>query len=250
VFLDAFNIEVNTVNKAIPAGFYYLRHSFLGLSLIDTLEAAVLTEAPNAEWYVNEGRKAYLEPRAGEPVAIDWLSSIVARNLVGYDANMPSQETPYEAANVSPLLFSPGFVGTPETLLGTPGFVVNDMSRQASADGSVVQVTTFSEQVQQRVSWTHILAERMRVDAGLVGGGTWHEWHEQSAKLGFSLRYYQEQAEVDGSVVKVTWDDTASNSHGPYSLASDRPRAYGRVVRTADLYSPLDIRLLQVAEYP
>jgi hypothetical protein len=76
VFLDSFNIEVNTVNKAIPAGFYYLRHTFIGQSLIDTLEAAVLTEAPNAEWFVTEGRKAYLEPRVGEPVAIDWLSSM------------------------------------------------------------------------------------------------------------------------------------------------------------------------------
>lgn len=242
-------IQVNGVNVSVPGGNLYLRSAVAVLSLIDIVETAIQTEVPTATLFLTEGRTVRLLPTGGNPVEIDWLSNLTLRDALGYAANLASQDTPHDAPNVSPLLFSPGFTATPETLLDTSGYVTNDQSRMASADGTELQVTTFFEQVQQRLSWTHILAERMRVANSVDGGGTFFEFHEQSSKLGFSMRYYQEQTEVASSTTAVTWDDSVDNSHGPYILKRTMPRAYSRVVRNADLYSTLTMGLAVVAEY-
>lgn len=249
IYLDAFTFEVNGVNKNVSAGYYYLRHATASLSLIDTLLTQVQTEAAGADWYVTEGRTVRLEPQAAQNVAIDWLSATNVRNLLGYTGNMASQDTPYDAANVSPLLWSPGYVAIPATVLGTAGYVTNDLSIMVSADGTDALTDFHYSQVWQDLSWTHVDAARMRVDDGSTGGGTFHQFHEQCAKLGYSIRYYEQIDEADASTTAVTWDDTTANSHGPFRLRRVDPRWYARVVSNADLYSPLDLSLMQVSEY-
>lgn len=249
IYLDAFTVTVNGNAKAIAAGYYYLRHATALLSLIDTLEDAVQTEAAGATWRITEGRLARLVPQAAQPVSINWGSATNVRDLLGYTGNKASDDTPYAATNVSPLLWSPGYVAIPATLLGTAGYITNDQSRFISADGTTALTDHHATQTWQELEWTEVLAERMRTDDSTTGGGTFHQWHEQSAKLGYSFRYYEEIDETDGSTTAVTWDDGTANSFGPYRLRSVDPQWYRRVIANADLYSSLSLPLMRVTEY-
>lgn len=248
VQLESSGIEVNGVN--VPtSGRYYLRHSNAALSLLDYVQGRIQTEVAPASLFLTEDRRVRLTTTAGNPVAIDWLSNTTLRDLLGFTANLASSETARSATNVSPLLWSPGWVATPETRLGTAGWVQTDATRHASADGTRTLVSTYYTQVRQVLSWTEVEVDRMRVDAATDGGGTFHEFYERCLKLGMACRWYVEQTEVDGSTTAVTWDDSATNSFGPYALVEDNPRYYSRVVSNADLYSPLDLELMQITEY-
>lgn len=249
VRLDASNIEVNGNNEVTSAGYWYLRHSSPVVSLIDHFETLIHTQAPNATVFITEGRRVRIEPDAGEPVGIDWLSNTTLRDLLGFTGNITESEDPATATNISPLLWSPGFPATPDTVLGTPGYVVRDQTTQVSADGTQAQTTSYYSQNHQDLRWTEVMAERMRVAEGTDGGGTFHELYEQSLVLGYSCRYYEQVTEVDGSNTAVTWDDSSDNSFGPYVLRQRNPRWYRRAVRNADAYSPLTLQLMQVAEY-
>lgn len=246
-FLEAVNIEVNGNPQAVAGGYRYLRSDNAALSLIAAFEDAIQEEEATAVVTITRGR--HVRITADNAVSVDWLSATTLRDLLGFTGNL-SSGTSHVAPNVSPLLWSPGWPATPETLLGTAGYVTNDQSRMVSADGTRVLVTSYYEQVHQDLSWTHILAERLRVAAGVAGGGTFHELHEQSLKLGYSVRYYETIDEEDGDdATAVTWDDTADNSFGPYVLRSVDPRWYRRVLENADLYGSITLPLMQVAEY-
>lgn len=248
IFLTAFNIEVNGVNKAFGSGYYYLRHATAALSLIDALETALQTEAAGAEWYVTEDRTVRLQPLGGQPVAIDWLSSTNVRDLVGYAGNQASSDAAYDAPNVSPMLWSPGWLAIPETILGTAGYATNDHTTMVSADGTVALTDHFYSQVWQNLSWSHILVDRMRASG--TGGGTFHELYEQFLKLGYSVRYYESISEADGSMTAVTWDDSSTNSFGAYRLRPGfSPRWYARAIASADIASPMELPLMQVDDY-
>ena len=247
--LEASGIEVNGVNVATPGGTLYLRSENPLLSLIDLLTTAIQTQVPTAELVVTQGRRVRLVPTLGDPISIDWLANTTIRDLLGFTGLLASSDSPRTATNVSPLLWSPGWVATPETLLGTAGWVQTDATHHVSADGRRKLATTYYEQVQQDLSWSVILAERLRVDAATDGGGTFHEFYEQVLKRGMSIRWYVEQLEADGSNTAVTWDDSATNSFGPYVLREADARWYRRVLDNADLYGSLALPLMQVAEY-
>jgi hypothetical protein len=249
VRIEAGNIEVNGNNHVTPAGTYYLRHANDALSLLEIVEDLIQLEEATATLFVTENRTLRLLPTAGNPVSIDWLSNTALRDLLGWTANLASSDDPHDAPNVSPLLWSPGWVATPATLLGTDGYVVTDATRHVSTDGLRTFVTTYYEQVQQDLAWTEVLAERLRVPMDEDGGGTFHEFYEQVLKRGYSIRYYEEQTEVDGSTTAVVWNDAVTNSFGPYVLREADPRWYRRVIANADLYGSLELPLMQVAEY-
>lgn len=248
-YLDAFSFQVNGNNKTVSAGYYYLRHATAGLSLIDQIEAEIQTEAANCNLFISESRLVRIEPQAAQPVAIDWLSATDVRNFLGFTGNRASSDTAENATNVSPLLWSPGYLATPATVLGTAGYITNDQSVFVSADGTTSLTDQYATQTWQDLSWTDIVAARMRVDDTATGGGTFHQFHEQSAKLGYSFRYYEQVSEDDTSNTAVTWDDTGDNSFGPYRLRRVTSDWYRRVVSNADLYSPLTLPLMQVDEY-
>jgi hypothetical protein len=249
VQLEASGFEVNGVNVPTPGGELYLRSANAMLSLVDLVEAAIQTEVPTASLFITLGRRVRLLPQVGDPVSIDWLANTRLRDLLGWTGVLASSDVGRTAPNVSPLLWSPGWIATPETRLGTAGYVHTDATRHTSADGTRHLVTTYYEQIRQVLSWTEIEADRMRVDAATAGGGTFHELYEQSLKRGMSFRWYVEQLEVDGDNTPVTWDDSAINSFGPYALSEPNDRYYSRVVANADLYSPLELQLMQLAEY-
>jgi hypothetical protein len=249
VQLEASGIEVNGVNVPTAAGAYYLRSANAALSLVDYIQGRIQTEVATATLFITEGRRVRLLPQVGDPVAIDWLANTTLRDLLGFTGNLASSDAPRTATNCSPLLWSPGWIATPATLLGTAGHIITDQTRHVSADGTRALVSTYYTQVQQELAWTHILAERLRVDAATNGGGTFHELYEQVLKLGKSCRWYVEQNEVDGSTTAITWDDSSTNSFGPYVLREANPRWYQRVVEYADLYGSLALPLMQVTEY-
>ena len=249
VYLAGWNFEVNGVNKAVPAGHYYLRHATTSLSLVDTVLGLIQEEAGGCDLFVTEGRHVRLEPQAAQSVSLDWLAATSQRNLLGFTGNRASSDVAETATNISTLLLSPGYPATPATVLGTAGYVTNDSTTMISADGTTSLTNQYYEQVHQDLSWSELNAARMRADASANGGGTFHELHEQSLKLGYSLRYYETIDETEGSDTAVTWNDAAINSFGPYRLRRVDPRWYQRVVSNADLYSPLDLPLMQVNEY-
>lgn len=248
--LEAATIEVNGVAVNLAAGRYYLRHPSSSLSLVDVWQQALQSIVGAATVVVTQGLRVRQATTAGNPVAVDWLDATAWRDALGYAGDLASSESPHQADYQSALLWSPGWIATPETLLGTAGWVETDATHHVSADGTTMLVTTYYEQVRQALSWTEIEAHRMRVPAGQNAGGTFHELHEQSLKRGYSFRWYVEQNEVAGSTTAMSWDDTADNSFGPYVLLEPNARYYARVIANADLYSPLELGpLAQVTEY-
>jgi len=247
-YLDAdANLTINGQPVWFASGHYYLRHSNAALSGTDYLEGRIQSEEPTAQLYLDEGRKVLLDPDGVNPVSITWNSLTNVRDFFGFTGNIGSTSSNVEADNISPFLWSPGYIATPETLLGTDGYVTNDSTTMVSADGGTVLHDQHYTQVHQDLRWTDILAERMR--SATAGGGTFHEFYEQCLKIGYSCRLYQELTEVDGSTVEMTFDDASTNSFGPYVLRRRNPRWYDRVVAYADLHSPLTLQLMQVDEY-
>lgn len=247
--LEGATIEVNGNDVALTGGYYYLRHATASLSLIDHVQQQVQSEVGDAVFFLTEGLRVRQTTSPGNPVAIDWLDATAWRDALGWTSNLASSAFPHQASSVSPLLWVPGWVATPATLLGTSGWVKTDATRHTSADGTRHLVTQYYEQVHQDLTWSAILAERLRVPDGQSGNGTFHTFYEAVLKRGYSVRHYQAQVETDGSTDAVTWDDSDDNSFGPYVLREHDPQWYRRVVEYADLYGSLDLPLMRVQEY-
>ena len=248
--LETANILVNGVVASVVGGDLYLRSANPVLSLLDRVQAALQSVVPTATIFLTQDRRVRLQPTAGAPVSIDWQSNLVLRDLLGYTGLLASSELPHDAPNVSPLLWSPGWPATPATRGGTAGRLVDDATRHVSADGRRVLVTVYYDQLHQDLAWSEIEADRLQVDDATDGGGTFAEFYRQVLRLGYSIRWYAEQNEVDGDTTAVTWDDSITNSFGPYVLRRTTPDWYRRVIDNVDLYGSLDLPLMQIAEYP
>ncbi|MEM6988922.1 MAG: hypothetical protein AAF721_00450 [Myxococcota bacterium] len=228
--------------QTISSGTYFLRHATAAQSLLDEVlgTMAVGVTAPAA--VVLEDRRIRLS--GSNSFDIDFNGGPLGTWL-GFENDTYAAATSHTAENVSPLLWSPGFPATPTSPEGTAGYIVNDRAVLRSADMTRQQVDTFNEGTFQELTWTEILAERLRVDAASAGGGTFHEFLEQSAKLGYAFTWYTSQDESTAQT-PVTWDD--ANSFGPYALRVDRldDSWYERKVANVDLFSPLELPLMLV----
>lgn len=239
----------------LAGGTYYLRHTTAGLSLVDALNTAFdaslatptctsLVVLRNRRVQINLSGSADIDWSAGVNGAV--LAAILGFvNSSGAALNQTGAAS-YTAAYPSPLLWSPGFLATPQTPAGTDGYEVLHQAVYKSDDGTQVTCVDYGEEVWQELGWSHILPERMRLADSVVGGGTFNEFYKQCAKLRSRFFYYEEIDEDDASTTAVTW----TTGVGPYVLRPEFPADwYKRNVPNAEVSCSLELPIHRVAEY-
>jgi hypothetical protein len=237
-----FDVDASTTGGFV-AGGYYLRSATAARSIIDDLATQIVAAVGGTcTITLTRGRTVRIVFNTARTVT--WGASTQIRNLLGFTADLGSATT-HDAPNVSPLLWSPGYLATPATIEGVDGYTVPHQAIYKSADGSQVYCAHYSTETWQDLSWSHIMPERMRVATG-TGGGTFHEFFEQCGLLRARFLYHQEIDELDGSTTSVTYD----TARGPYVLRDNFDGDwYRRNVPNAEVSSPLDLPMQQVAEY-
>lgn len=236
-------LDVDSTAVTVDAASYYLRHATSTLSLIDYLGSAIAS-ALGGTCTITLRRNRAVRIAFNTARSVTWGAATQVRDLLGFTGNLASAAT-HDAPNVSPLLWSPGYLATPTTIAGVTGYTVPHQSIYKSADGSQVYCDHFSDETWQELEWTHIMPDRMRVATG-TGGGTFHEFFEQCAMLRRRFLYHQE-IEEDTSTTAATWDTAL----GPYVLREDfNGDWYRRNVPYAEVSSPLTLPLQAVDEYP
>lgn len=228
-------------------GSYYLRSATATLSMLAEMVAAINlhTLVSGAAAVVRRDRLITIS--ATQSFTLAWPADGVLRDLLGFTGALTPAATSFTATNISPLLWSPGYLATPKTIAGVTGYTVPHQAIRKSSDGTQVQCDHYGEETWQDLSWTHIMPERMRT-AGTTAaqGGTFHQFFQQCAMLRRRFLYHQEIDEDDASSTSVTWD----TAMGAYVL---RPELdgdwYRRNVPFAEVSSPLDLPIHLVAEY-
>lgn len=232
--LGAEAITVDATAVSLTADTYYLYDPTAGRSLITHFGTQVVAAVGGTcDLVIQRDRKVRITFNTARSVT--WTGTVL-RDLLGFTGNLAAATT-HTAPNISPLLWSPGFPATPATIVGVEGYSRDHKVVAKSDDGTVAQVTFFSSETWQDLSWTHIVASRMRHLT--VGGGTFHEFYEQSLKLGYRCKHY---AVTEDSA--STTAATIPTGLGPYVLrAGFSGDWYTRRVPTADIVSPLKLPL-------
>lgn len=237
------SFDVDASEAGISESDYYLRSATAALSLIDEV-AFRIVNAVGGTCSITLRRNRCVRITFNTARSITWGAATQLRDLLGFTGDLASAAT-HDAPNVSPLLWSPGYMATPKTIAGVEGYTVPHQAITKSADGSQVYCTHYGSETWQDLGWTHILPERLRVATG-TGGGTFHEFFEQCAMLRERFLWHQEVDELDGSTAAATLDTAL----GPYVL---RPEVdgdwYRRNVPYAEVSSPLDLPMHRVDEY-
>lgn len=244
ITMPASTLTVDADLFAWPADSYYLVSSTSALSMIDFLAARIVANV-GGTCVITITRGRTIRIVFDTPRTVTWGAATQLRDLLGFTTDLGSATT-HDAPNVSPLLWSPGYLATPKTIEGVDGYTVPHQAITKSADGTQVYCTHYGQETWQDLSWSHIIPERMRVDDSTNGGGTFHEFFEQCALLRARFLYHQEVDELDGSTTTATLD----TARGPYVL---RPEFdgdwYRRNVPNAEVSSPLDLPIHLVDEY-
>lgn len=243
IYMPASTLTVDAAGFSWPEGPYYLRSATSALSMIDFLATRIVANVGGTCTIVlTRGRTVRITFNTARTVT--WGAATQLRDLLGFTGDLGSAAT-HDAPNVSPLLWSPGYLATPKTIARVDGYTVPHQANYKSADGSKVYSAHYSTETWQDLSWSHIMPERMRVATG-TGGGTFHEFFEQCAMLREMFLYHEEVDELDGSTTTATLD----TARGPYVLRDNFDGDWHRRnVANAEVSSQLDLPIHQVAEY-
>lgn len=224
------------------AGEYYLRHATAAISLIDHL-ATVIAAATGASCTITITRARHVRIALGAAATITWGSATALRDLLGFSGDQGSSST-HTATLISPLLWSPGYPGTAKTIVGVTGYTQQHTLRYKSDDGTRTYTHRYSTETWQDLAWTHVLVSRMRHAS--IGGGTFHEFFEQSLALGYRCTHYEAITEDSSDdSTDVTW----TTGRGPYVLRDGFDADwYRRVIPSADVACSLTLPLHSPAE--
>ncbi len=237
---------VDATPAPVSAVHAYLRHSTSALSLLQIVQDAIDdTGGPTSTVTILRNRRVRITLNSTADIA--WSTATTLRDLLGFSQGDLSGSTTYTAASISPLLWSPGYLATPRTIFGVDGYSVDHQSIYKSDDGTEVYCAHYGSETWQGLEWQHIVPERLRVDDSSDGGGTFHEFWEQCAKLRRRFTYYESISEDDASTSNVTW----TTGRGPYVMRAEADGDwFRRNVLNADVSSPLTLPLHQLAELP
>jgi hypothetical protein len=244
ITMPASSLTVDASGFAWPAGSYYLRSSTLAQSMCDFLASRIVANVGGTcTVEITRSRRVLFTFNVAR--SITWGAATQLRNLLGFTGDRGAAVTQL-AESVSPLLFSPGYLATPHTIIGVDGYSVDHKAVYKSDDGQQAYTYYYGSEVWQDLDWAHIDPARMRVATG-TGGGTFHEFFEQVAKLGARFAHYESVIEDDADTTTAAVYGTA---RGPYRL---RPEFdgdwYRRNVAYAEISSPLSLPLHKLAEY-
>lgn len=230
-------------NCVIAAGTYYLRHATAGLSLIDAMVTAINSHSLVSGAAVVVQRNRIIRLSATQAFTLTWPADNVLRGLFGATANLTPAATSHTVAQISPLLWSPGWPAIPRTIAGVAGYSVDHKKRYKSDDGQRSHTHYLGSETWQDLELDHVVASRMRVTPSV--GGTFHEFYEQCAKLGERFAHYELVTEDSDSTTAVTW----TTALGPYVLRDNFDGDwYQRRVKNADVSCSLELPLHVIAE--
>lgn len=236
------SLTVDATAVAISAGTWYLRRDPTTYSLLDHIAARIVANV-GGTCTITIKRNRTVRIVFDVARTVTWGAATQIRDLLGFTGDLASGTT-HDAPNVSPLLWSPGYLATPKTIAGVEGYTVPHQSVVKSADGTRVYCDHYSTETHNDLSWTHIMPDRLRVATG-TGGGTFHEFFEQCAMLRERFVWHEEIDEDDASTSNVSYD----TAKGPYVLREEFDGDwYRRNVAFAEVSSPLDLPIHQVAE--
>lgn len=245
ITIPQYTFRVDATTVTVPAGTYYLRRVTPGLSLIAVVATAIVSAVGGTcTGAITRGRRVSLTYNTNRDT--DWDDSPIA-DVLGFRENVWNTQSSIVAEEISPLLWSPGYLATPRTIQGVDGYTVPHQSITRSSDGTQVQCDHYSTETWQDLGWSHIMPERMRTaDSVVVQGGTFHQFYERCAMLRHRFLAHMEIDELDGSTAAVTWDTAL----GPYVMRPDLTGDwYRRNVPNAEHSCPLELPMYTVAEY-
>lgn len=243
IVLPVQNFTANGLACTIPAGTYYLHHSSAARSLVSVFDTEVQTVTGVVAGQTRPRRSRHLLSPWAAPVSIAWGTATILRAIFGFTGDLAAAVS-HLAPNISPLLWSPGFPGTPSTIPGLRGYPVDHKTQFKSDDGSQLHTDFYSEEEWQELEWSHIVPSRLRVTSG-TGGGTFHEFYRQCARLGERFFHYENVTEDSSDTAT---EMTLSSGLGPYVLREFKGDYYQRRVKNADVSSPLKLPLHVVDE--
>jgi hypothetical protein len=211
----------------IAAGSYYLRHATASISLLDTLAALITSEGVGG---VSVNIRQDSRVRITALGAFDITLSARLQRLLGYSVAHDGSAA-YAATLISPLLWAPGYLGTPATRLGKLGYKVPHTTDHKSDDGTRVERQYFGEDTWQELSWDFIDAARLMVPDASDDGGTLEGLYEECLKYNRPFQWY-DVVSLDGTSSGVIWPAP----FGPYQMRRElgRPNWYDRIRKDLD----------------
>lgn len=248
--LPIITAEVGGASLAMPAGTRYLRSATASLSLLDAIATAASTLTGDTHTLVVLRNRHIQWSATGGNWDVDLSTGNGALLATLLGATLPGGSytgaSTYTFEEISPLLWSPGYMATPTTPEGFEGYTVPQQSITKSADGEEVYCDHYGEEVWNEFAWTHIMPERlMQFGTTAAQGGTFHQFHLQCAMLRARFLWHEEIDEDDASATAVTWD----TAKGPYVLREEfADDWYKRNVPFAEVSSPLELPVHRVAE--
>lgn len=239
-------VDIDSFGVQTIVGNYYLRHATASLSLLDEFES-LMTTAGVAAAAVTMREDLLIRLASSGTFTVTW-SSTTLRDLMGFTANLSGLSL-YEASFPSPLLWSPGAIGTPTTIRGKAGYTTPHTTFHSNDDDTAVQTQHFGSGTWQEIDWALIATDRLAVADGSNTGNTFEGFFSNVLQYGYRFMLHQDIEEDLTGSDEINWND--SSAFGPYQLRSPiDPSWYKRFVENADDYGgALGLEMKIVQEY-
>lgn len=153
--------------RTLAAGDYYLYDDGSSFDLIAALTSVINGHSIVADAVVSILDNRLIQITSSTSFALTWPTDGVLRDLLGFTGNLTTA-TSHTAANISPLLWSPGKRATTGGRFGTDGIPVVDVAWAQSGPGRVY-ATSHNLYRRQTLSWRYLLNARVWTTAEANG---------------------------------------------------------------------------------
>lgn len=252
--LTAQAINVNGGNEVVnvPRGSVYLWSTLADVSLFAQLELTLAAGGViNPRVFLTTGR--YVRIEADAPFTLLWDAGIEIRNLLGFTSDLAGFDG-YTAAELSPLMWSPGLRMTPDLApLDFDGQPVADMAVQVGAQGKQTARQNGEPSIINRFRAEHVQQARYRkVVPGPVAGELYDFW-ERVLSLSRLFIIIREVLEGTSSTDAAVYE--SNRVLGPYvfDLTQQNSRRFGMARATGfarvECYYRVVLAVIQTQEY-
>lgn len=251
-YLPEQELQIDGGPETITAGIRYLyKVGAPALSWLGAVRQALLDAGvTGAQVSLQRDRKVRIY--ADNDFELEWPADNVLRNLLGFTLDLDGSADSYVAANVSPLLWSPGRTESPTMApLGHLGHrVIPTYTAVSPYDGSMVAVSHGSGRVYNEFWFKNIPSARYQtVDED---GGEWVVFFETVGVRAYSFHVWRNIDESDSSTDLAQFTDGL----GPYVYSPERrgadwdfQRAEGGNFQLTDRQYNLKFKVHVVPEY-
>lgn len=232
----------------LAAGDYYLYDDLSDWDLINELQIALLTHS-----VLNDVGIIFQENRRIRIVstiafALTWPTDNILRNLLGFTGNLTSA-LEHTAANVSPLLWSPGKNNNPtEARKGTDGIKVMDVVVGQSGPGTM-RATKKNEYRRNTLLYRHIANARVWTTA--EAGGEFCSFFDNVLVMRRRFKVWPDVPEGTGTTSIGSPADTGGPipSSGAYVYNGPNEMPWGREHGYKEFTHPITLPVNTTREY-